>query len=406
MIGIGLLGFGTVGTGFYEILCQQLNQMEIDYGERIQVKAIAVNDLLKDRGYAVQHLLTDQALTVVTDPNIHIIIEVMGTETEAYHLIKAALLNDKHVITANKAVMSKYFTELHGIADSRSVQLLYEASVGGGMPIIAPLKRYSASNVFTEIKGILNGTSNYILTHMFSGEDSFETVLKQAQEKGYAEQDPSDDIEGQDVVRKLSILSNLAFKVVSSPSQIYRRGIQCITKEDVTVLRAMGRMVKLMAHAHRSPLGYYSVVEPVALPDKSIFSGVRDVFNIVEIVGSTIGKLQFYGRGAGKLPTGNAVFNDLIEILNKGRIHKMNPILSDVQLKLPLASYYIGLGKEKNQKLFRSEAWDLGYQFDTHVFRGYWYAIVQDADRMKLGQLLADLFETSVFYARLEEWIE
>lgn len=316
MIKVGLMGLGTVGTGVYKIINSKKEYLTNILKEDIEIQKILVRDLNKKRMVSVnKKLLTDNARDILDNPEINIVVEVMGGISPAYEYICCALKNGKHVVTANKEVVSqnlKYFLDL---AESSNKRFLFEASVGGGIPIIKSLSQIASINDITQVKGILNGTSNFILTKMMDNCASFNDSLALAKELGYAEANPKDDIEGNDAARKLSILSSLAFKTkVSTECMIYR-GISSIDKIDVLHFKSMNKSIKLMATAIRNDKRISAAVEPVLIEENSQFANVKDGFNMISITGNTVQELQFYGQGAGEKPTANAVVCDIIDVI-------------------------------------------------------------------------------------------
>lgn len=316
MIKIGLLGFGTVGSGVYEILNDKKKELKNILDDDIEVEKILVRDLDKKRIVNVNRrdLLTTNVKDILDNEEIDIVVEVMGGIQPAYDYMCSALNSGKHVVTANKEVVSKYIEKIFEISEQNNRKFLFEASVGGGIPIIKSLNQISAINKITNIKGIMNGTTNYILTKMMDNSLSLNDALKLAQKLRYAELDPKDDIEGDDVARKLSILSTLAFNVKVNKENIAYRGISAIDKVDIKNFKAMKKSIKLMANATKNNTSITAYVEPVLVDDVSCFASVKDNYNMIAITGNTVQELQFYGAGAGKDPTANAVVCDIIDI--------------------------------------------------------------------------------------------
>lgn len=316
MTKIGLLGFGTVGSGVYEIITHN-NNFKNSMNGNVEVSKILVRDVNKSRNVEfAKELLTNNANDIIENPDIDIVVAVMGGIDPSFNYIMKALSNGKHVVTANKAVVSKYYDVLLRTAKENNVAFLFEASVGGGIPVIKPLKQSVKINSVDKIKGILNGTSNFILTKMSEENYSFEDALALAQELGYAEADPTDDVEGYDIARKLSILSNIAFKSTTDVANITCRGISSITKQDINQFDKLGKKVKLIGSAVRFDEEYCASVEPLLVDKNSTLGTVNDAFNIVSVSCNTVGQLQFYGQGAGKDPTANAVVCDIIDVLS------------------------------------------------------------------------------------------
>jgi homoserine dehydrogenase len=314
---IGLLGLGTVGTGVYEIINHQRGNYFASSKEKAIITKILVNDIKKYRDIKISPgLLTTDFDDILNDIDIDVIICVMGGMEPEYSYMLQAMKRGKHVITANKAVVSEYMGVLLKTAKDNNVSFLFEASVGGGVPIINALNQTLRINQIDEIMGILNGTTNYILSKMtYEGWD-FDYTLKKAQEMGFAESDPTADIDGFDVSRKLSILSSMAFGFHINDSAIYKRGIRDISNYDIDMFENLGYVLKYLAHSKLIDNKFYMTVEPILLPLKNIMSNVNEEFNIISINGNIIGELEFYGRGAGKNATANAVVGDLLYIIN------------------------------------------------------------------------------------------
>lgn len=314
-IKIAILGLGNVGSGVWNILQKNQNKVESYLGRSIEVSKILVNDVNKKRALEVpKGILTQDINEILNDQDIEIVVELMGGLDPAYGYIRAALDNKKHVVTANKAVLATYGRELRALADKNGVELRYEASVGGGIPIINTLMQSLSANRFDEILGIVNGTTNYILTRMTRKGMAFDEALKLAQDKGFAEADPTSDIEGVDAAFKLSILSYIAFGVEIAPQDIPREGITKISKEDIDYARQLGYTIKLLATARRTKGDFEFHVHPVLLKNDHPLSNVNDEFNALYVKGNAVGELMLYGKGAGSMPTGSAVLGDVMEI--------------------------------------------------------------------------------------------
>ncbi|CAH2213043.1 homoserine dehydrogenase [Tepidibacter aestuarii] len=345
MIKIGLLGFGTVGTGVYEIINNTENNLRRLLNKEIEVSKILVRDINKKRNVdAPKDIFTQNPLDILENPEIDIVVEVMGGIDKAYEYICLAFKNNKHVVTANKAVVSKYIDTFLELSNKYDKGFLFEASVGGGIPIIKPLKQSARINNISNVRGILNGTTNFILTKMCDENLSFDEALDMAKELGYAEADPTDDIQGYDVKRKLAILSSIAFNNKTDVDSIMCRGISSISKVDIKIFKKLGLVAKLVGSAVSNDNNYSASVEPVLLNEKSTFTTVKDAFNIVSITGNVIGELQFYGQGAGKNPTANAVVSDIFDIVT-GQYKKdsfvQNGKLISADIDLFKGRYYI-----------------------------------------------------------------
>lgn len=313
MINIAILGYGTVGSGIYEVAQKNAQSIKRKSGRQIRVKRIL--DVRDFPEHPESELFTKNFDDILNDPQIKIIAEVIGGINPAYDYTKSALLAGKSVVTSNKELVATHGTELLEIASKKGVSYMFEASVGGGIPIIHPLNQCLTANEIFEIVGILNGTTNYILTKMIRGSQSFEQALSDAQAKGYAERDPADDIEGHDSCRKISILSSLAFGKAVDYKKIYTEGITAITLKDVEYAKQLGYAVKLIGYAKRVSDKVLCRVSPMLISEDHPLASVEDVFNAIIVRGDSIGDVMFYGRGAGKLPTASAVMSDIIEIV-------------------------------------------------------------------------------------------
>ena len=299
---IAILGFGIVGSGVYEVA------MRIKKG--INVKSIL--DIKDFSHHPARKLFAKSYDDILKDPSINVVVEAMGGLDPAYKYTKAALECGKSVVTSNKEVVAAHGPELLTIAAKNNVSYLFEASVGGGVPIIRPLQQCLAANEITEIYGILNGTTNYILTKMIKEGNSFDDALAEAQEKGYAESNPANDVDGLDTCRKIAILSTLAFGQNITCDKIPTKGIAAITKDDVKAAESSGCVIKLIGHAKLVDGEVHCKVEPMPIPKNSPLANVDDVFNGIMVHGDPVGDVMFYGRGAGKLPTASAVIADIL----------------------------------------------------------------------------------------------
>lgn len=316
MVNIGLLGLGTVGTGVVEILNSKRDYLKDITGQDINIKKILVKNLDKKREVNLSECtLTDDFDEILNDEEISIIIEVTSDLETTYKHINAALNRGKSVVTANKAIVSKYFEELSSLAAEKDIAFLYEASVGGGIPVLKPLKEQLILNEIDEIQGILNGTCNYILTRMIDEDKGYDEVLKTAQDLGYAEADPTADVEGIDTLRKLRILASLSLQGKVSEEDIFLDGISSIKAVDIEHIKAMNATVKLIAEAKAYEDGFTAVVQPTIVKNSNYFANVNMAFNSVAFKGDNVGELKFYGPGAGKLPTANAVLSDVLDII-------------------------------------------------------------------------------------------
>lgn len=312
---IAILGFGVVGSGVAEVLTENKALIEKKLGETIEMKYILDLRDFPDSPFA-DRVIHDFNI-ILNDPEISIVAEMMGGSHPAYDFSKAALLAGKNVVTSNKEVVARFGTELLEIAAQNNVRYLFEASVGGGIPIIRPINNDLVSNKITSIDGILNGTTNYILTQMNENGTSFADALKDAQAKGYAEADPTADVEGLDAARKIVILSSLSFGKCISLEKISCKGITEITAEDFDIAKALGYTIKLIGHAEQIDGKIYASVSPRFVPLSNPLAHVSDVYNGILIGANMLDKVLFYGKGAGKLPTASAVVADIMDIAEK-----------------------------------------------------------------------------------------
>ena len=327
VVRVGLLGFGTVGTGVVRVLTENASLIAQRAGTAIAIKKILVRDPNKKRALSTTAELTTDPASVIRDPEIDIVAEWLGGEEPARTLMLEALNQGKHVVTANKDVMAKYGRELFEAAEKNNVNLLFEASVGGGIPIIRPLKRCLAANRISEVMGIVNGTTNYMLDKMTSEGMDFATVLAEAQAKGYAEADPTADVGGLDAARKIAILASIAFGTRVRLDDVSAEGITKIEPEDIDYGRELGYVIKLLAIAQETDKGVNARVHPAFIPLTHPLAAVRDAFNAIFIRGDAVGDAMFYGRGAGSLPTASAVCADIMEAARDIAHHSSSHIL-------------------------------------------------------------------------------
>lgn len=314
-INVGLIGFGTVGTGTVRILRENADTIRRRLGAPVVLKRIADLDIKKDRGVSLSGVhLTTNAKEVFDDPDIDIVVELIGGYKPAREFILDAIRNKKHVVTANKALLAVHGEEIYSAAEKAGVTLGFEASVAGGIPILRALRNGLAANDIESIYGIVNGTCNYILTLMTGEGRKFDDVLKEAQAKGYAEADPTFDIEGIDSAHKLAILTMLAFGTPVKFDDIYTEGISKITPLDIDFARDLGYKIKLLAITKMADGEIEARVHPTMLPESYPIATVDGVFNALSVVGDAVGSTMFYGRGAGDMPTGSAVVSDIMDI--------------------------------------------------------------------------------------------
>jgi len=320
---LGLLGLGTVGSGVLKVLRQNAAMIKRREGLDIYVGWVLVRDKAKKRSVEIDpSVLTTDAQAILNDPEVDLIAEFMGGEEPAFTYIRQALRNGKSVVTANKEVIAKHWHELEQEAEKSGAGLYFEASVAGGIPIIKTIKRSLQANHILRFMGIINGTTNYILTRMSEEGSDFQTVLKDAQRLGYAEPDPTADIEGLDAKFKLSILSTICFRNMVPLEHVFCEGITRVTAEDITYARQLGYGIKLLAIAKKNGNRIEARVHPTFIPLTHPLCAVRDSYNAIFLEGDAVGSLMFYGRGAGDLPTASAVVSDIITACqNEGGHH-------------------------------------------------------------------------------------
>ncbi|RCW89338.1 homoserine dehydrogenase [Halanaerobium sp. DL-01] len=361
MISIALLGFGTVGSGFYEILKREEEKIEEKINDKVSIKYILVNDLSKNREQiSSDTIVTDSFEKIIADENIDIIIELIGGETPALDYIKRSLSAEKIVITANKLLVANYFKELIKLAEKNKTHIFFEASTAGGIPVINMVEDYLAGDKINELHGILNGTTNYILSVMEKETVSMPETIKKAQALGYAEQDPSSDLGGLDALYKIVILANLAFSCAVNPEDIYCKGIKGITSYDIMYAEELGYKIKLIAAAKREDSGLRIFVSPFLIKKDDDFASTVGADNSLEIKSENLNHLFLKGPGAGKFPTGNAVIFDLIKAsrfllgdYKKSRSKKFNNIKINRKSDFK-QSFYIRLQIEKNDSIIKN----------------------------------------------------
>ena len=312
MINIAVLGYGTVGSGVVDVIRTNHELINKRAGEEICVKYVL--DLREFPGDPVEEILVHDFEQIINDPEVAIVVEVMGGTGAAYSFVKRALEAGKSVCTSNKALVAKYGPELMEIAGEKKINFLFEASCGGGIPIIRTINESLTADAIDEVTGILNGTTNYMLDKMNKKGAGFDTVLKEAQQMGYAEADPTADVEGHDACRKIAILSSLAYGKFLDFEKVYTEGITKITPEDMEYAREMGRCIKLLGTSKRlGENSFYAMVAPFLVGQDNPLYGVSGVFNSIFVHGNMLGDAMFYGSGAGKLPTASAVVADVVE---------------------------------------------------------------------------------------------
>lgn len=371
MLKVALLGFGVVGSGTAQVIIENQDRIRRATGDGMEIRYILDLRDFPDSPFA-DRIVHDFSV-IVNDPEVDVVVEMMGGAHPAVDYTRAALEAGKHVVTSNKEVVATFGTELLALAASHGVRYLFEASVGGGIPILRPLACDMAANRVRSVNGILNGTTNYILTRMRVGGVSFATALSEAQEKGYAERDPSADVDGLDAVRKIAILTAVSTGIRPAPADIPTAGIRTVTSHDVETAAAAGCAVKLIGHMSyeegREPTAW---VAPCFVPLANPLSGIDDVFNGVLVETDMLGQTMFYGRGAGKLPTAGAVVSDLIDIASHPYDASTAPHWTDGVIGPDEAPYRYALifeGKEAQpvhaglQPLVRA-AWGCAYLTD------------------------------------------
>ncbi len=312
MVSIAIMGHGVVGSGVAEVLLKNADSIAKKAGDAIEVKRIL--DLREFPDSPLADRFTKDFNDIVNDSEIRIVVETMGGLHPSYEFVKACLESGKSVVTSNKELVAAKGDELLTIAKSRNLNFLFEASVGGGIPILRPLDQCLAANEVREIAGILNGTTNFMLTKMIEEDMPFDDALKLAQQLGYAEREPSADVDGHDAARKICILASLAFGRHVFPDQVHTEGIRNVSLEDVKAASLMGGVIKLIGRAKKQGDKISCIVAPMIVKeDENLLAQVRDVFNGIMVRGDVIGDVMFYGRGAGKLPTASAVVADVID---------------------------------------------------------------------------------------------
>ena len=350
---IALLGMGTVGGGVYEIIERQKEEMPFKIGAALEVVKVLVRNKAKYADRIPAEKLTDVWEDVIGDDSIDIVVEVMGGIEPARTYIKAALEKGKHVVTANKNLMAMHGHELLELAGEHHCDLLFEAAVAGGIPIIRPLKQCLAGNNITEIMGIINGTTNFILTKMKEDGMDFGEALQLATDLGYAEADPTADIEGYDAGRKLAIMASIAFHTPVTFDDVFTEGITKITAKDMRYAKEMGCSIKLLGIAKNTETGIEVKVHPTMIPENHPLAAVNDSFNAVFVHGDAVDDAMFYGRGAGALPTGSAVVGDIMDVARNMLFHCNGRIGCSCYKNLPIkrigdttSRYYIRMRLE------------------------------------------------------------
>jgi len=334
---VGLLGFGNVGRGFYKTLEMNRSKISSYLNKEVIIKKVLVRDLNKNRDLNTENLIfTNNFKEIIEDKSIDIIVEVLGGLEPSFSYIKKSLIKGKKVVTANKAVVATYSKELSEVCSKYNSTLRFEGSVGGGIPIINTLTNNLVSNEITKMIGIINGTTNFILTQMTDNQMEFDEALKLAQKRGYAEADPTSDLEGEDAAFKLSILSDIAFNKKISPDKIPTEGIKKISQKDIQYASELGYIIKLLAIGINSKDQLELTVHPALIKKDHPLASVKNEFNALFAEGNSVGEVMMYGKGAGSMPTGSAVLGDVVNIIkfdldtncliNKNHDHNLDTI--------------------------------------------------------------------------------
>ena len=389
---IGIIGLGTVGEGVLKILALENKNIKLKSGADLEVKYAC--DLNIDREFSFDFdkaILTQDYKKILSDPEIDIVVELIGGETIAKNIIMEALNNKKHVITANKALVAKYGPEIISAAKNNCSLFLYEAAVGGGIPIITPMIENLIANQITEIRGIMNGTSNYILTKMKEDKLDFEEALHLAAEMGYAEADPSYDVDGIDAGHKIAILSSLAYGGYINFSEVYLQGIRDISLVDIFEAEKLGFSIKLIASSKINEDKLVEIsAEPILLKNEKLLSNVNDVYNAIEVTGSYTGKTLFYGKGAGMEPTASAVISDIVKIatdsvINSNFFFDTKSHLETVDTNKLKHEFYIRTSKDFD---LEASALELYEEIDN-----YYIIIAENISRNELDETFANVKE-------------
>ena len=386
---IAIMGFGVVGSGVGEIVLKNQKGIAVKCGENVEIAHILD---LRDFPESEFKCFTKDFNDILSDPEVGIVVETMGGVNPAYKFTKELLLAGKHVITSNKELVAAHGAELLSIAEQKNINYLFEASVGGGIPIIRPLYSCLTAGIITDVIGILNGTTNYILTQMFQSGVSFENALCDAQKKGYAEKDPTADIEGLDTCRKIAILSSLAYGKAIDSSKVETEGITNITAADVAYAEKAGYSIKLIGYSSREGKNVYAAVFPAFVSKQNPLSSINDVFNGIVVKGDDLGDVMFYGRGAGKLPTANAVA-DIIDAVKHKHTHiiiQWNEYDEERQSsgENHKFSYYVRLRGEIPADVCGCEKFTL----DSAECEGEFAIITPEMTEAELDGLLSDTF--------------
>ena len=394
MIKIAIIGFGVVGSGVYEILRENSNEVSRSAHTPIDIKYIL--DIRDFSSHPESHLFTNDVNVIAGDDEVSIVVEAMGGVEPANTFTRQMLSAGKTVITSNKELVATYGDELFAIAKEHGCAYYYEASVGGGIPIIRPMRTCLSANRIDSVCGILNGTTNYILTRMFKGNVSFEAALKEAQEKGYAEKDPTADVDGFDTGKKISILSSMINTEKINYADIHTEGIRSITLADTKFAQEFGYAIKLIGKCERVGDKFSVVVAPMLVSTSSPLSGIDDVFNGIMVSGNMLGDALFYGRGAGKLPTASAVVADIIDSVKNASLPFHAPwTASKADVLIPYeditTSMYVCAKADSEAEVMSFVSDKFGSDVSTLSSDGYVAFITPPAKIKDINQALSDI---------------
>ena len=353
MIKVAILGYGTVGSGVVEVLTTNAGIIAKRAGQEVGVKYVL--DLRDFPGDPIQSKVVHDFQIILDDPEVDIVVETMGGTKPAYEFVKKALLAGKSVCTSNKELVAAYGAELVHLAKSKSVNFLFEASVGGGIPVIRPLNQSLTADKILKINGLLNGTTNYILTKMAKEGSDFDVVLKEAQELGYAEKDPTADVEGYDACRKIAILTSLAYGKQVNYEEVYTEGITKITAEDFKYAEKLEAAIKIFGSSRKEGGKLYAMVAPQMIRRDNPLFAVEGVFNAICVTGNMLGDVMFYGKGAGKEATASAVVSDVVDAVKHMNINVMTIWEDEKMIVEPMEEmenrFFVRIGKEEKEKV-------------------------------------------------------
>ena len=353
MIKVAILGYGTVGSGVVEVLTTNAGIIAKRAGQEVGVKYVL--DLRDFPGDPIKSKVVHDFQIILDDPEVDIVVETMGGTKPAYEFVKKALLAGKSVCTSNKELVAAYGAELVHLAKSKSVNFLFEASVGGGIPVIRPLNQSLTADKILKINGILNGTTNYILTKMAKEGSDFDVVLKEAQELGYAEKDPTADVEGYDACRKIAILTSLAYGKQVNYEEVYTEGITKITAEDFKYAEKLEAAIKIFGSSRKEGGKLYAMVAPQMIRRDNPLFAVEGVFNAICVTGNMLGDVMFYGKGAGKEATASAVVSDVVDAVKHMNINVMTIWEDEKMIVEPMEEmenrFFVRIGKEEKEKV-------------------------------------------------------